>query len=171
MANLLSNAGWKMSNWWFSVLLLLSTTCQAIDFDRLDKVKGSGKKVTSSDQSQVTDSAARLQNQFVDEDYEERRRSAERAREYAAMQAQQQAQQQAQARENEKRTASQPRQDRYVCVVNCLNPSGKTRASVSAESASKAASILDGQADAVCRSAGFGKATSYSMSSSQCSRN
>jgi hypothetical protein len=60
--------------------------------------------------------------------------------------------------------------DQYVCAVNCVSPSGKTQVVVSAGSASAAAQAVDKRSDQVCRSAGYGKSTSASMSSSQCSR-
>lgn len=60
--------------------------------------------------------------------------------------------------------------DQYICTVNCLSPSGRTQAVVNAGSSSEAAQIVDKQSDQICRSAGFGKSTSSSMSASQCSR-
>lgn len=60
--------------------------------------------------------------------------------------------------------------DQYVCTVHCVSPSGKTQTVVSAGSASAAAQIVDKQSDRICRSAGYGKSTSASMSASQCSR-
>lgn len=58
----------------------------------------------------------------------------------------------------------------YVCQVYCVNPSGSTSATVSASSASEAAKIVDGRSDQICQNAGYGRSTSQSMSSSQCSR-
>ena len=58
----------------------------------------------------------------------------------------------------------------YMCTVNCVGPSGKTTAVVSASSASDAASKVDKQSDQICRSAGHDKSTSSSMSASQCSQ-
>lgn len=58
--------------------------------------------------------------------------------------------------------------DQYQCTVNCVSPSGKTTAEVSAASTSEAASIVDRKSDQICRDAGYGKSTSSTMSSSQC---
>jgi hypothetical protein len=56
----------------------------------------------------------------------------------------------------------------YVCKVHCVSPSGSTGVTVNAGSSSEAAKIVDGQADQICRGAGYGKATSSTMSASQC---
>jgi hypothetical protein len=57
----------------------------------------------------------------------------------------------------------------YMCTVNCL-PSGQTTATVSASSASQAASMVDKQGHQICQAAGYSKATPQTMSESQCSR-
>jgi hypothetical protein len=62
----------------------------------------------------------------------------------------------------------------YSCTVNCVSGSGsieKTQATVSADSKSDAAQKVDSQADRICRDAGYKRATSSDMSSSQCSKN
>jgi hypothetical protein len=60
--------------------------------------------------------------------------------------------------------------EEYICRVNCVGPSGQTSVSVSASSASDAASKVDRQSDQICRRAGHDRSTSSSMSASQCER-
>lgn len=57
----------------------------------------------------------------------------------------------------------------YVCKVHCVSPGGSTAVVVNASSSSQAAQIVDRQSDQICRSAGYGRSTSASMSASQCS--
>ena len=62
--------------------------------------------------------------------------------------------------------------DEYSCKVYCENTSGPTTyVTVNADSSSEAASIVDKQADQVCRDAGHSQASSATMDASQCSRN
>lgn len=58
----------------------------------------------------------------------------------------------------------------YSCKVYCKGPDGNTWVTVRADSASDAAKIVDKQGDQVCRSAGHDRATSSTMSASQCER-
>lgn len=61
----------------------------------------------------------------------------------------------------------------FQCDVNCVSRSGsiqQTSVTVSAGSASEAASIVDNNGNKICRDANFERATSSSVSSSQCSR-
>lgn len=58
----------------------------------------------------------------------------------------------------------------YSCKVYCKGPDGSTYVKVKADSASDAARAVDAQSDNICRSAGYSRSTSSSMSASQCSR-
>jgi uncharacterized membrane protein len=62
----------------------------------------------------------------------------------------------------------------YSCTAYCVSGSGsieKTQVTISADSKSDAAQKVDNQADRICRDAGYKRATSSDMSSSQCSKN
>jgi len=56
----------------------------------------------------------------------------------------------------------------YECRVYCKDPDGQVMVSVRADSRSDAASIVDRQGHEVCKRAGHGRATSSTMSPSQC---
>jgi hypothetical protein len=59
---------------------------------------------------------------------------------------------------------------KFQCKVYCKSPEGQTFVEVQAESASHAAAQVDRQGHGLCSSAGFGRASSSTMSAAQCSR-
>jgi hypothetical protein len=62
--------------------------------------------------------------------------------------------------------------EEYSCKVYCESSSGPTTTvTVQASSAAEAASIVDKQGHEICQGAGYNKASSSTMSASQCSKN
>lgn len=57
----------------------------------------------------------------------------------------------------------------YECRVYCKDPDGQASVTVRADSKSDAAQIVDRQGHDICKRAGHGRATSSTMSPSQCS--